>query len=225
MKVSIIVPALNEADSLGECLQPLQGLRGAGHEIIVVDGGSTDGTPAVAAGLADRVLESPRGRARQMNKGARSANGKCLLFLHADTRVAAGDVEGLAEALGGSGRNWGWFDVRLSGRHPMFRVIERLMSWRARLTGIASGDQAMFVTRQAFMDNGGFADIELMEDIEFSGRLRLQGSPLRRPGPVVTSSRRWEERGVWRTIWLMWRLRLAFALGALPSDLARRYGT
>ena len=221
--LSVVVPALNEAAGIAATLAPLQPLRARGHELVVVDGGSTDGTAALAAPLADRVLHSPRGRARQQNAGARAARGDVLLFLHADTRLPDGADRLVLEGLARSGRGWGRFDVRLTGRHPMLRVVERMISLRSRLTGVATGDQAVFVTRERFAAAGGFPEIPLMEDLALSRALLRAGRPLCLRARVTTSSRRWEERGIWRTILLMWRLRLAYYLGADPARLAERY--
>lgn len=222
-RLSIIVPVLNEAAGIGALLADLQPLRHRGHEIIVVDGGSDDDTLAQIAGLADVVVEGPRGRARQMNAGAARARGTVLWFVHADTRVPPRADTLIHTALGAPRHCWGRFDVRLSGRHGLLRVVERLMNLRSRLTGIATGDQAIFVERTVFMTLGAYADIPLMEDIELSRRLRSRGRPACLHVPVVTSSRRWEERGVVRTILLMWRLRLAYALGVDPARLAGMY--
>jgi rSAM/selenodomain-associated transferase 2 len=222
-RISIIIPALNEAAGIRDTLAPLQALRARGHEVVVVDGGSTDGTQELARALADHVVASARGRARQQNAGAAAATGGVLLFLHADTRLPEGADGLVVDGLRSAGRGWGRFDVRLSGAHPMLRVVERMMAVRSRLTGIATGDQAIFVRREWFARAGGFPEIPLMEDVALSGTLRGMGAPLCLRARVVTSSRRWEERGVWRTIALMWRLRLEFALGADPARLADRY--
>jgi rSAM/selenodomain-associated transferase 2 len=222
MRLSIVIPALNEAQRIGDLLADLAPLRAAGGEIVLVDGGSSDQTAALAAPAVDRVLAAQRGRAAQMNAGARVASGDILWFLHADTRVPAGAADVLLAACQ-QGALWGRFDVRLSGRHPLLRVVERGMNWRSRLTGIATGDQGIFVRRDVFSSIGGFADLPLMEDIEFSTRLRRQARPACLRLALATSSRRWEERGVARTILLMWRLRLAYALGADAHSLARRY--
>jgi rSAM/selenodomain-associated transferase 2 len=222
-RISIIIPALNEAAGIGATLQPLQALRARRHEVVVVDGGSTDGTPELARPLSDRVVASARGRARQQNAGAAVASGAVLLFLHADTRLPEGADRLVLDGLRTTGRGWGRFDVRLSGAHPMLRVVERMMAVRSRATGIATGDQAIFVRRDWFARAGGFPEIPLMEDVALSRTLRGMGAPLCLRERVVTSSRRWEERGVWRTIALMWRLRLEFALGADPARLAERY--
>ncbi len=222
--ISIIVPTLNEAAQIATTLQALQPLRAAGHEVIVVDGGSTDGTVVLARPLADAIFPSPRGRSRQMNAGAEQAGGDILLFLHADTRLPEDAVPAVLNGLAHTGKAWGRFDVRLSGRHPLLRVVERMMNLRSRLTGIATGDQAMFVRREAFQAVGGFPEIALMEDIACSRLLkRACGAPLCLATPVITSSRRWEENGILRTIVFMWRLRLAYFFGVSPERLAQQY--
>ena len=217
------MPSLDEADGIEAALEALRPLRERGHEVIVADGGSTDGTPRLAARGADRVLAAPRGRARQMNAGAAAASGRVLVFLHADTTLPPDADRAVSEALGGR-PGWGSFGVRLSGSHPAFRVIERMITLRSRLSGIATGDQAIFVARDLFFTAGGFADVALLEDVELCRRLRRIVRPVRpRRGPVVTSSRRWEAGGIARTTALMWWIRGAYALGADPDRLARRY--
>lgn len=219
----IIVPVLNEGPRLGAFLDALKPLRGRGAEVVVVDGGSTDETWAVAAANADRVLLAPRGRGAQMNAGAAGAGADALLFLHADTALPPRADLQVAEALAG-GRSWGRFDLRIAAAHPLLRLVGRLVNLRSRITGIATGDQAIFVQRRAFEQLGGFADLPLMEDVEFTGRLRRLGPPACIDTPVVTSARRWLERGIIRTIMLMWRLRLQYFFGADPHRLAQRYG-
>lgn len=213
--VSVIIPVLNDARALEVTLSSVPD----DAEVIVVDGGSEDDSVAVATTLGARVVSSERGRARQMNAGAAEATRPLLLFLHADTRLPR-RVARSVTAFEASGRLWARFDVRLSGGHPMFRVIEFMMNWRSRITGICTGDQAILVRRDMF---DGFADIPLMEDIEFSVRMRKRERPLCIHERVTTSSRRWEERGIWATILLMWQLRLRYFLGASPGSLAARY--
>ena len=221
--LSIIIPTLDEAEGIAVTLAALQPLRARGCEVIVADGGSADGTAELARPLADTVVAAERGRARQQNAGAAAATGDALLFLHADTRLPPDADLLVLDGLRRTGRGWGRFDVRLTGRHPLLRVIERMMGMRSRLTGIATGDQAIFVRRDWFRDAGGFPAIPLMEDVALSKTLKRRGRPLCLRAAVVTSSRRWETRGVWRTMLLMWRLRLAYALGADPAALAERY--
>ena len=215
-RLSVVVPALNEARGIRAALEALAPLRSRGHEVIVVDGGSSDRTAELAAGLCDRVLSAPRGRARQMNAGARAATGDVLLFLHADTRLPP-----RADELIPDSSMWGRFDVRIEGRHPLLKVVAWAMNLRSRLSGIATGDQAIFVRRDAFP---GFPEIALMEDVALSKLLKRRGAPACLRQRVVTSGRRWESRGVLRTILLMWRLRLLYFLGVSPELLARRYG-
>ena len=222
--LSIIIPCLNEAECIADTLAALGPARMRGAEVIVVDGGSSDGTADRAARTADAVISAPRGRASQMNAGARRARGAILLFLHADSRPPEA-IDGLViDGLKRAGRSWGRFDVSIDGGHPLLRAVERLMNLRSRLTGIATGDQGIFVTRTLFTAAGGFPNIPLMEDIELSKRLKRYGPPLCLKHRIVASGRRWEKRGVVRTILLMWRLRLAYWLGADPRRLAIRYG-
>ena len=221
--LSVIIPALDEAVGIEETLRILAPVRARGCEVVVADGGSTDGTPVIAAPLADRVIAAPPGRARQMNAGARAARGTILLFLHADTRLPINADRRVQEELVGSARAWGRFDVRLSGAHPALRMVERAISLRSRITGIATGDQAIFVRRELFERVGGFPELPLMEDIALCRLLKRIGPPLCLRDAVVTSSRRWETYGIGRTILLMWRLRLAYYLGADPAHLAARY--
>jgi rSAM/selenodomain-associated transferase 2 len=221
--LSIVVPVLDEASGIGATLESLRGLRARGCEVVVVDGGSRDATREIAAPGADRVIESPRGRAAQMNAGARAASGDILLFLHADTRLPPGADQSVRLGMGRTQARWGRFDVTIAGASPMLRVVARSMNARSRMTGIATGDQAIFVRRDAFEGVGGFPEIPLMEDIALSKRLKRVSPPLCLRDRVVTSGRRWERHGTLRTILLMWRLRLAFALGADPRRLARDY--
>ncbi len=226
MRLAIIIPVLNEADSIAATLARLQPLRSRGAVVIVVDGGSHDDTPARAAGLADGFVAAARGRALQMNAGARSeaaAAADVLLFLHADTRLPDDADRIVLRALSNSDRCWGRFDVTLDAAGWPLRVVETMMNLRSRATGIATGDQAIFIERSSFVALEGFAPIALMEDIDFCRRARRLSPPLALRDRVLTSARRWQRHGVWRTVLLMWRLRLAFFLGADPAQLARRY--
>jgi rSAM/selenodomain-associated transferase 2 len=220
--LSVIVPVWMEAAGVTETLRALQTIRTRGHEVVVVDGGSTDRTVELARPLCDRVVVAEKGRALQMNAGAAAATGDLLLFLHADTRLPDNTLEHLARFVQ-TRRAWGRFDVRLSGERPLFRVIAWFMNQRSRLTGICTGDQAMFVRRYTFEALGGFQPMPLMEDVEFSRRLCLVSRPFCINEPVVTDSRRWQKNGAWRTILLMWQLRWRYWRGESPESLAQIY--
>lgn len=220
--VSIVVPVLNEAQHIEFTLARLAPLRQRGVEVVVVDGGSHDETVAQASALADVIVQAPRGRARQMNAGAAAAQGKVLLFLHADTLLPA-DADALVQQALAGGALWGRFDVRILGQHSMLPVVAALMNWRSRLTGIATGDQALFMWREVFERVGGFPDQPLMEDIEMSRQLGALAAPVCLPQCVATSGRRWESRGVWRTIALMWCLRWRYWRGESAQRLAEEY--
>lgn len=224
--LSIIIPTLNEAPGITSTLKALQAMRARGSEIILVDGGSQDGTPKLARPFVDRLLVAPRGRARQMNAGAAEAQGSVLLFLHADTLLPEDADHAVLSAVGdeANGRLWGRFDVNIDGSSPWLKVVACMMNLRSRLSGIATGDQAIFVTRAAFQAVGGFPDIPLMEDIALSKALKRLGPPVCLTARVSTSGRRWEQDGVWRTILLMWWLRLRYFFGADPHRLALEYG-
>lgn len=225
--ISIIVPVLNESACIVASLQRLAAYRDCGCEIIVVDGGSTDDTQALAAPHSDKVISSAPGRGIQMNAGASSARFDKLLFLHIDTRLPADahdDVRSVLATLASLPDNtWGYFRVSLSNPRWVYRVITWFINQRSRLSRIPTGDQAMFFGRALFEKNGGFASIPLMEDVDIAKRLRVQSPPHRLPFKVVTSSRRWEENGVIRTVIKMWQLRLLFWLGASPAELAQKY--
>ena len=223
VSLSVILPVLNEAEGIAVALATLAPLRQRGVEMILVDGGSTDATVALSRPLADHLIAAPRGRAAQMNAGAKIAKGDVLLFLHADTQLPRDADRLIAAALANSGRIWGRFDVRMAGG-PVLALIARFMNLRSRLTGIATGDQAIFVRRDVFESIGGYPAIALMEDVALSARLRSLGRPLCLRPCVTASPRRWQTHGVVRTVLLMWRLRLAYYFGADPSALARRYG-
>ena len=221
-RLTIVVPVLNEAAIIVAALQALALLRAGGAEIVVADGGSCDCTARLAEPFADRVITVRRGRAAAMNAGAALGAGDALLFLHADTTLP-GNADRLIDAALAR-RAWGRFDLRIAGSHPLFAVIARMINLRSRLTGVATGDQAIFVTREAFEAVGGFPDLALMEDIAISRRLKRLCRPFCIATPAVTSGRRWEQNGVIRTILLMWRLRLSYYLGVEPALLARLYG-
>lgn len=222
LQLSIIIPTRNEAGCIRESLRQLQALRAQGHEVILVDGGSRDETIALAQPLVDRLLTAPAGRALQMNAGAQAASGRVFWFLHADTRVTEEATRSIIEAVQQAGC-WGRFDVRLSGDGFLLRLVERMMNWRSRVTGVATGDQGIFVSRELFEGVGGFAELPLMEDIDLSRRLKSQQRPVCLRDTLTSSSRRWEQRGILRTIALMWYLRLAYFLGVSPARLAMHY--
>lgn len=221
--LTLIIPVLNEGAVIARLLASLSPFRDRGIEVVVVDGGSTDGTSAAALPGADQLIVAPSGRARQMNAGAAAAHAPVLLFLHADTRIPANADELILTGLASSGLEWGRFDVSIDGPSHWLPFVAWLMNLRSRVTGIATGDQAMFVTRRAFDALGGFPDQALMEDVELSSRLLRRGRPLYLRPPVVTSGRRWVARGVWRTIFLMWWIRLLYFFGVAPDRLARLY--
>ncbi|MBN1377897.1 MAG: TIGR04283 family arsenosugar biosynthesis glycosyltransferase [Gammaproteobacteria bacterium] len=222
-KISIIIPTLKEADCIQQTLSHLQLLRQRGHEVILVDGGSEDDTLALAAGLIDQCIKCKPGRAQQMNAGAKLAKGDLLLFLHADTWLPDDADKIIFSAKQRRYAFWGRFDVRFDDPLFIFKIIAFCMNWRSRLTGIATGDQAIFVSRSLFHSSGSFPRQPLMEDIELSKRLRKQLRPLCLSAKAVTSSRRWRRRGIVRTILLMWRLRFAYYCGTDPSKMASQY--
>ena len=221
MKLSIIIPVLNEEQCIRECLEPLQVFRQRGHEVIIVDGGSADRTVAIATPLCDRVISSDRGRARQMNAGAENSDGGTLVFLHADTLVHFDMNEVLQPHIDKT--FWGCFRVRLSGRHILFRLYEYFINLRTSVTGIVTGDQVLVVNRELFDSITGFPDIPLMEDISISRILLNTGRPVTFNEQVVTSSRRWENNGIIRTMLKMWLLRLKYNFGVNPAMLAEEY--
>lgn len=223
IRCSIIIPVLNEKKTLSKQLALLQPLREAGHEIIVVDGGSTDGSLDIAAPYADQLINSETGRAKQMNKGARCATHDWFLFLHVDTRLPRTALKSLQAAFEKPSTQWGHFDVCLSGKRIWFRIIAWFMNKRSRITSIATGDQAMFTSKMIFNQVGGFPDIALMEDISISRRLKKIAAPVCLSDVVITSSRRWRKQGIIRTILFMWALRLGYFIGVRPEVLANFY--
>lgn len=222
-KISIVIPVLNDAESLQICLATLLEYRTSGCEVIVVDGGSSDNSVDVARQYADRVLVSARGRAQQMNAGASQATGDTMLFLHADTQLPE-QAQAVIQTISTSRFRWGFFALSLSGRCRVFRLIERFINMRSIISKIGTGDQAIFFERDFFNRHGGFIELPIMEDVEICKRLRNIESPLVIYNlKVQTSSRRWQQHGVVSTILLMWRLRLLYWLGVNPRSLARQY--
>ncbi len=229
-QLTIVIPVLDEAAIIAATLQALAPLRARGAEVIVVDGGSSDESVVLARFGADRVLHGPRNRGAALNAGAALGTGDIFLFLHADTMLPDDADRLIAAALShralerGRVYCWGRFDLRIAGRHPLLALVARMINWRSRLTGIATGDQAIFVSREAFWSVGGFPDLPLMEDIALSRKLKPLSRPCCIAAPAVTSGRRWDYHGLFRTILLMWRLRLAYYLGVAPARLALAYG-
>ena len=222
MKLSIIIPVFNEADNIVASLRRLQNYRFQGHEVIVVDGGSRDNTFDCAVGLVDKLLMSKSGRAMQMNIGAEQATGDVLVFLHVDTELPHLANKLIIDVMKNN-HQWGRFNVQLSGQHVLFRVIESMMNWRSCLTGIATGDQVIFVQRAVFGQVGTYPEIKLMEDIELSKRLKPFGKPACIETRVITSSRKWEKNGIVKTVLLMWRLRLLYFFGVSANKLSSQY--
>ena len=221
MKISIIIPVLNEAATLDRLLGDLQSLRQRGHEVMVVDGGGEHVSVQHCDDRIDRFVQTTAGRARQMRAGARQSSGDIFWFLHADSVIPAQADRNIISACATGG--WGRFDVRLSGDHLLLRLVERLMNLRSRLSGIATGDQGIFVSRVLYRTVGGMPDLPLMEDIELSKRLKRLAPPQCLRTPLTTSSRRWETHGIVRTIVLMWLLRAAYALGVPAQRLVSYY--
>jgi rSAM/selenodomain-associated transferase 2 len=224
MTLSLIIPVLNEAVAIGQLLQQLTTCLSPQIEIIVVDGGSNDKTRAIIDQYDGvNLIESTRGRAKQMNAGAAVATGETLLFMHADTRVCANFNETAVMLASLCSHQWGFFTVTLSGQHWMYRVIESMINFRSSLTGVATGDQCIFIVREVFNRYKGYADMPLMEDVELTKRLKRHSAPFVIDQMVTTSSRRWESRGIIATVLLMWRLRFLYFMGVSPKKLARFY--
>ncbi len=223
VRLSVIVPALNEGRIIASCIGNIRQACGPDTDIIVVDGGSSDSTPEQAREAGARVLSVARGRASQMNAGAAVARGSLLLFLHADTRLPAGAGALVRCALHGDGVAWGRFDVQMVTTSPFLRLVALFMNLRSRLTGVATGDQAVFVRRECFEQVRGFPVIALMEDIAMSRALRALQWPSCLSARVTISGRRWQRRGTLRTILLMWKLRWLYYRGVSPDRLAQLY--
>lgn len=220
--IAVIVPVLNEAAGLAAIMEQARQLTIEGAQLVWVDGGSTDGTAQLLQAGGFQVVASQPGRALQMNTGAAWVTSDRLLFLHADTTLPLSALSEVQRAL--SGRFvWGRFDVRIQGRSRWLPVVAFMMNVRSRCTGIATGDQALFMTRAAFDAVGGFPAQALMEDIDMSRKLKRLSAPACLRSKATTSGRRWDTRGAWRTILLMWKLRWAYWRGAAPDDIARAY--
>ena len=221
MLVSIIIPVLNEEQSVKSLLQQLQIYRQQGHEVIVVDGGSDDETVSISKPLADKVITSYAGRAKQMNKGVAESTNEVLWFLHADTSIPENVIENIQKSL--VKRDWGRFNIKLSGAQFLFRIIEKMINIRSRLSGVATGDQGIFVKRNMFESVGGYSEIPLMEDVALSYKLKTISQPACIKETLTTSSRRWEKNGIIKTILLMWYLRFLYWIGVTPDKLAKLY--
>lgn len=221
--ISMIVPALNEAGTIEATLRQLQDSRNRGHEVIVVDGGSSDASVQLARPLTDRVLHAPAGRASQLQAGADMAHGDLFWFLHADTRIPTHAVDAIVNALSSGSHQWGYFEVQFPERTGLLGLVAWMMNRRSRMTRIATGDQGVFVTRELFSRIAGYRPIPLMEDITLSRCLKRHSKPACIDMKLTTSSRRWRRHGILRTILLMWSLRLAYCLGVSPTTLAKYY--
>lgn len=233
MNISIIIPLLNEVDNLPNLIAHIKALSPAPQQVILVDGGSTDGSMTAACNLLKalpkmtrssidwHIIESVAGRARQMNAGAKRATGDVLLFLHADTRLSTDAIDEVQRAMAEHG--WGRFDVRLDSSHPLLKVVGMMINKRSRLVSIATGDQAIFIKKSLFERLGGYPDQPLMEDVELCKRLKPISRPACLKSTVTTSARRWQQNGYFRTIFLMWHLRFDYWRGVSPDNLKQRY--
>jgi len=219
--IAVIVPVFNEAHRLQERLQHCIDLQA--DELIVVDGGSTDATPAILSQSGVTWLTSDAGRAAQMNAGATACKSEIIIFIHIDTVVSECSLSAVKRAMLQPDSVGGRFDVRLSGHHIVFRWIELMINLRSRFTKISTGDQCQFVSRDVFEAMGGFARVPLLEDVEFSKRLKKLGRIACLRQQVTTSSRRWQQHGIASTVWLMWKIRLLYWLGVSPEKLAKLY--
>ncbi|WP_194334947.1 TIGR04283 family arsenosugar biosynthesis glycosyltransferase [Mariprofundus sp. KV] len=221
LTVAVIVPLFNEYRILPQMIKQLQQL--GADELIVVDGGSDDGTLELLQQSGLRWISSEAGRARQMNAGAEQCESDILFFMHADTIISSTHVLAVKEVMVSPEYVGGRFDVRLSGTHPAFALIGWMINLRSRLSRISTGDQCQFVRRKSFEKIGGFADLPLMEDVALSRVLKREGKIACLRQKVITSSRRWERSGILRTVLLMWKLRLLFWLGWPADQLALIY--
>lgn len=222
MRISVIIPVLNEAKTIATTLMALQRLKP--DELILVDGGSNDGTREVCRKFGMELYPSPRGRARQMNLGGQRGTGDVLLFLHADTRLPPSAFDDIRLALEDPRVVGGRFDLQLDDARLMLRLVGFMISLRSRISKVSTGDQAIFVRREIFAELGGYPDIPLMEDVAFSRALKRRGAVACLRSRVVTSARRWENEGVWSTIFKMWLLKSLYLAGMSPVRLRRYYG-
>jgi rSAM/selenodomain-associated transferase 2 len=220
MTVSVIIPALNEQSCLAHTLHLLRDHRP--HQIIVVDGGSTDATCEMAR-TADLVLSGPRGRSAQMNHGAKHATGAVLLFLHADCSLEAGALVATEHCLRQGRVVAGCFRMEVQASGSAFRMIDAAATARVRLTGLIYGDQGLFVTRRCFEQVGGFPEMRLMEDVFLSLKLRKLGKLAVAPRRIFVSPRRWRQQGVVRQTLRNWTLTALAAAGVHPDRLAAYY--
>ena len=223
MKISIVIPMLNEIETLPDLLAHLLLFKHGGCEIIFVDGGSCDGSKALVECAGFTLLNSTAGRAHQMNVGATHATGDVILFLHADTRLPLTAIKTITQALQQWRYQWGRFDVVIAGQSRLLKIVAFMMNLRSRVTKIATGDQTIFIRRSLFSSIGGFSEQPLMEDIELCQRLKPNFFPACLHDRVITSGRRWETRGVWRTIFLMWALRWHYWRGMSAEKVAAAY--
>jgi len=220
---SFIIPVLNESLFFTNQQLYLQALLNKGHEIVVVDGGSQDDSFLAAQKLGCKCIRTKASRGYQLQSGAKESSNDVLVFLHADTILPLTAIDSIYQALNKPNVFWGRFDVEFSNKKPIFKIIAWFMNKRSCLTGVITGDQTLFIKRETYFDNGGFADLPLMEDIEFSKRLRKVSPPICLNETVITSSRKWETNGVFKTIFLMWRLRLLYYFGMSTDRLAKLY--
>ncbi|ARQ00887.1 TIGR04283 family arsenosugar biosynthesis glycosyltransferase [Pseudorhodoplanes sinuspersici] len=222
--LSIIVPVLNEARTITNALTALKPFRQRGVEVIVVDGGSDDDTAQLAQPLADRVIRGPRGRAAQMNEGAKAASGFIFLFLPSEITLPA-DAD--TQVMYGRARDtsvWGRFDMRLTGQHALLPIAARILNWRSRMSGIASSEQAIFIQRETFFRLGGFPDMPVMDDVEMSKRLKAISPPICVASRVTVPARRFDREGFWTTLRMMWLMRFRYRMGMKPAEILKRYG-